>query len=129
MIRPHMASVLVDDQSRAEAFYVGTLGLAKAADIALGEGRWLTVQGGDGQGVELLLEPTGYDFARDYQRALYAQGVPAMSLRCDDLNAEVDRLTGLGVRFRGEPTPGSQCTPATAIVEDGCGNLIMLVEG
>lgn len=38
-----------------------------------------------------------------YQKALYDMGVPLTSLGCANVQAEYERLTALGVVFRGEP--------------------------
>lgn len=128
MIRCDLSSVLVHDQQKAEDFYVGKLGFAKAKDFPAGGARWLTVQAPDGSGVELLLEPSGHDFSLAWQKALYDRGIPLTSLGCDDVEAEYERLTALGVKFRGEPVK-SAGMPTTAVFDDTCGNLIMLHEG
>jgi catechol 2,3-dioxygenase-like lactoylglutathione lyase family enzyme len=129
MIRCNLSSVMVLDQQKAEDFYVGRLGFVKKHDVPAGGARWLTVQAADGSGVELLLEPAGMDFARDYQKALYERDIPFTQLGCDDVKAEYERLTGLGVVFRGEPRAPAPGMPLMATFEDGCGNLILLVEG
>lgn len=124
MIRCNLSSVMVLDQQVAEDFYVGKLGFVKKQDFPAGDARWLTVQAADGSGVELLLEPAGHDFARTYQKALYDNGIPLTMLGCDDVQAEYERLTGLGIVFRGTPTRHEDYV--TAVFEDTCGNLIML---
>ena len=43
------ASVLVDDQERALAFYTEILGFVKKTDLPAGEFRWLTVVGPDAE--------------------------------------------------------------------------------
>jgi len=120
-------SVTVDDQERALAFYTGVLGFTKMADIPMGEYRWLTVVSPEGiDGVELVLEPLAFQPARVYQRALFEAGVPATAFTTGDLKAEHARLLRLGVKFHGEP---SNQGPITSVVfEDGCGNLIHLVQ-
>lgn len=127
MIRCNLSSILVRDQQAAEDFYVGKLGFAKKHDVPAGGARWLTVIAADGSGAEILLEPMGYEFARTYQQALYDSGIPLTSLGCDDVQAEYERLVGLGVTFRGEPIKHADF-PTTAMFEDECGNLIMLAE-
>lgn len=129
MIRINIASVLVDDQDKAEKFYTGVLGFVKKHDVPAGGARWLTVANPDGSGVELLLEPLGFEFARTWQKALFDAGIPLTSFGCDDIRAEYERLTALGGVFRGEPTKPAPGMPAVVTLEDGCGNLIMLVEG
>jgi catechol 2,3-dioxygenase-like lactoylglutathione lyase family enzyme len=43
MMRIHLASILVDDQAKALAFYTDVLGFLPKADVDLGGPRWLTV--------------------------------------------------------------------------------------
>ena len=120
-------SVMVDDQDRALDFYTSVLGFRKMADIPMGEYRWLTVTSPDGiAGVELVLEPMAFPPARVFQRALYDAGIPATALIPSDVAADVARLSARGVEFRGEP---KRMGPITAVVfEDGCGNLVNLVQ-
>jgi len=120
-------SVLVDDQEKALRFYTGVLGFTKMADLPFGPDRWLTVVSPEGvAGVELVLEPMGFPPARAWQKALFDAGIPATAFITRDIQAEVRRLKALGVVFRGEP---QEMGPITAVVfEDGCGNLVNLVE-
>lgn len=127
MIAIRLTSVLVDDQAKALAFYTDVLGFQLKQDIPMGGTRWLTVVSpGDPNGVELLLEPSGYEFSRAYQKALYDAGVPLTAFAVDNLAAEYQRMTKLGVKFHGEPTTGPG--PATAKLDDTCGNLIQLFQ-
>ena len=128
MIRIHIASVIVDDQAKAETFYVETMGFRKKHDFPAGGARWLTVENADGSGVELLLEPCGYEFAKTWQESLYNNGIPITSFGVDDIQAEVKRLRGAGVTVRGEPSEKTDAMPSVVLIEDGCGNLLMLVE-
>lgn len=127
MIRCNLSSILVHDQQKAEEFYVGKLGLVKKQDFPVGGARWLTVQAADGSGAEILLEPSGHDFSRTWQKELHDRGIPLTSLECDDVRAEYERLTKLGVTFRGEPQKHGDF-PTIAVFEDSCGNLIQLHE-
>src|SRR5690606_5056020 len=127
MIRISLASVIVDDQARAEDFYVGKLGFTKKQDVPIGCARWLTVVASPGADSELVPEPAGYDFANDYQKAIYDRGIPLTAFGCDDIQAEYERLEAKGVVFRG-PLQKHADFPATVIFEDGCGNLIQLYE-
>jgi catechol 2,3-dioxygenase-like lactoylglutathione lyase family enzyme len=117
----------VEDQDKALAFYTDVLGFVRKTDIPLGEARWITVaSAADPDGVELLLEPNGNKVARTYQEGVKAQGIPVTSFAVDDLQAEYERLEGLGVRFTQEPM---QMGPvATAVFDDTCGNLIQLAQ-
>ncbi|MEZ4523805.1 MAG: VOC family protein [Thermomicrobiales bacterium] len=128
-MRIHITSVLVDDQAKALAFYTGKLGFEKKTDVPLGDDRWLTVVSpGDAAGVELLLEPNGNPAvpAREWQRSLYDAGIPATSFASDDVEAETARLKDLGVSFTQDPVSHGDVT--TAVFDDTCGNLIMLVQ-
>jgi catechol 2,3-dioxygenase-like lactoylglutathione lyase family enzyme len=118
-------SVLVDDQDKALAFYTDILGFVKKTDIPAGEHRWLTVVSPQApDGVELLLEPDAHPAARPFKEALVADGMPYTSFAVDDVQAEFDRLTGLGVRFTQPPTEMGPVT--TAVLDDTCGNLIQI---
>jgi catechol 2,3-dioxygenase-like lactoylglutathione lyase family enzyme len=127
-------SVLVDDQDKAQAFYTEKLGFETKIDIPVdGEARWLTVASkADPDGMQLLLEPdgnpaiqiNGEPAAQVFKRTLYEAGIPWTAFATDDLNAEYQRLKGLGVHFTMEPTamPGV----SVAVFDDTCGNLIQL---
>ncbi len=128
MIRIKLSSILVDDQEKALRFYTSALGFVNKTDIPLGEFRWLTVvSAADPEGVELVLEPNANPAAQAFQRALFEQGIPLTAFAVDDIRAEYERMTRLGVRFKSEPSqpaPG----PSIAIFEDTCGNLIQLYQ-
>jgi catechol 2,3-dioxygenase-like lactoylglutathione lyase family enzyme len=118
-------SVLVDDQAKALAFYTDILGFVKKTDIPAGEHRWLTVVSPDApDGVELLLEPDEHPAARPFKEALVADGMPYTSFAVDDVQAEFDRLSALGVHFTQPPTEMGPVT--TAVFDDTCGNLIQI---
>jgi catechol 2,3-dioxygenase-like lactoylglutathione lyase family enzyme len=129
MIRIKMMSVMVDDQAKAHDFYVNTLGFAVKHDIPMGEFRWLTVVTADEpNGTELLLEPMGgVAEAPAFQKALFAAGIPATAFGVDDIQAEYQRLKGLGVVFTGEPTK-PEAGPSTVTLNDTCGNFIQLFQ-
>jgi len=126
-MRIALASVFVEDQSKALAFYTDIVGFRVKHDIPMGTFRWLTVESPEGvHGVELVLEPMAFEPARTYQQALYAAGIPATAFMTDDIAAEFARLRERGVVFRSEP---QQMGPVTvALFEDTCGNLINLVQ-
>ncbi|MFI8996693.1 VOC family protein [Streptomyces sp. NPDC053542] len=122
----YITSVFVDDQDKALRFYTDTLGFVKKHDIPLGDARWLTVVSPeDPEGTELLLEPSGHPAVSPYKAALVKDGIPATSFAVDDVQAEFDRLRGLGVRFTQEPV--DMGTVTTAVLDDTCGNLIQIV--
>jgi catechol 2,3-dioxygenase-like lactoylglutathione lyase family enzyme len=126
-VQIRLASVMVDDQNKALRFYTTILGFVKNKDIPMGPFRWLTVSSPEGaEGVELVLEPMGFEPAQTYQKALFAAGIPATAFLTNDIASEHRRLQKLGVRFRGEPT---SMGPIIAVLfEDTCGNLINLVQ-
>jgi catechol 2,3-dioxygenase-like lactoylglutathione lyase family enzyme len=118
-------SVPVDDQEKALAFYTDVLGFVKKTDVPAGEHRWLTVVSPDApDGVELLLEPDEHPAAKPFKEALVADGMPFTSFAVDNVQAEFDRLSALGVQFTQPPTPMGPVT--TAVFDDTCGNLIQI---
>lgn len=119
------SGVFVDDQEKALKFYTEVLGFVKKEDIPVGEFRWLTVVSPDDQdGTEFLLEPNVNPVAEQYQKGIYEQGIPATSLGVDDVQAEYERLTELGVAFKVEPTDYGHYKIAS--FDDTCGNLIQI---
>jgi len=120
------ASVFVDDQERALAFYTDILGFIKKTDVPTGEYRWLTVVGRDAQdGVELLLEPDAHPASKVFKAALVEDGIPLTSFGVEDVSAEYERLLALGVRFTQPPVDMGPVT--TAVLDDTCGNLIQIL--
>ena len=120
-------SVMVVDQEAALEFYTGILGFEKMADIPMGPFRWLTVTSPDGiEGVELVLEPMGFEPARAYQKAMLDAGIPAIALVTRDIQADYARLKEKGVVFREAPRNLGLIT--AAVFEDTCGNLVNLVQ-
>ncbi|HEV7284442.1 MAG TPA: VOC family protein, partial [Kaistia sp.] len=82
MIRITLASVFVDDQDKAAAFYTDVLGFVKKHDIPMGAARWLTVVSPAApDGTELVLEPNGHPAAGVYQKALVGDGIPATAFQ------------------------------------------------
>ena len=128
MIRITVTSVFVDDQSVALDFYTRVLGFQVKNDIPLGgDDRWLTVVSpAVPDGVELLLEPSGHPAVGPYKAALVEDGIPATSFGVDDIHAEFERLTALGVRFVQPPTDMGPVIVAT--LDDTCGNLIQIAQ-
>ncbi len=124
-MRINVTNVFVDDQAKALAFYTDVLGFVKKTDVPAGEHRWLTVVSPDApDGVELLLEPDEHPAAKVFKAALVADGMPYTSFAVDDVQAEFDRLGGLGVTFVQPPTEMGPVT--TAVFDDTCGNLIQI---
>jgi catechol 2,3-dioxygenase-like lactoylglutathione lyase family enzyme len=122
-----LTSVLVDDQEKALRFYRDVLGFQPKVDFPLGEHRWLTlVSPGDFDGVQLLLEPDAHPAAGPWKAALVADGIPAASFAVEDIGAEHDRLSTLGVAFTQPPVAMGPVT--TAVFDDTCGNLIQIAQ-
>ena len=127
MIKIHVTSVPVADQDKALEFYTEKLGFIKKTEIPMGEHKWLTVVSPQEQsGVELLLEPLGFEPAEVYQKALKEAGIPWTSFLVDDLKKEYERLSKLGVQFSMEPKEAG--TVMIAVLDDTCGNNIQLVQ-
>ncbi|MFD1720431.1 VOC family protein [Amnibacterium endophyticum] len=124
-MRIQTVSVFVDDQQRALDFYTGVLGFVVAADVPLGEHRWLTVASPEQpDGTQLSLEPKAHPAVPPFTSALVRDGIPFLQLEVDDVQAEYDRLRAAGVTFVQPPTAMGPVT--TAVLDDTCGNLLQL---
>jgi predicted enzyme related to lactoylglutathione lyase len=124
-IRIAFASIMVDDQDKAERFYTEVLGFMVKTNIDLGAARWLTVESPAGvDGVELLLEPDTHPAAKTFIKAVKADGIPWTTFPTDDVEREYERLKAKGVEFTVPPTTFGDNT--IAIFDDTCGNLIQL---
>jgi predicted enzyme related to lactoylglutathione lyase len=126
-IKISLSSVSIDDYDKALSFYTDKLGFIKKQDMSMGGGaRWITVVSPDApDGVELLLEPNAeYPAMKALKEALVADNIPFTTFEVDDVQAEYERLKGLGVEFTMEPTNMGMTT--VAILDDTCGNLIQL---
>ncbi|WP_217616084.1 VOC family protein [Cellulomonas sp. GbtcB1] len=119
------ASVFVDDQGRALAFYTDVLGFRPKTDVPVGAHRWLTVVSPEApDGVELLLEPAEHPAVGPFRAALVADGIPWTSFGVADVRAEHARLEALGVRFVQPPTEAGPVV--VAVLDDTCGNLVQI---
>jgi len=125
-MRINLATVYVDDQRTALAFYTDVLGFTKHRDVPVGSDSWLTVVSPESpDGPELLLEPAGHPAVRPYRDALVEDGIPLAQFAVDDVETEHARLTDVGVVFTQPPT---DIGPAVvAVFDDTCGNLIQLI--
>ncbi len=93
--------------------------------MPVGADRWLTVVSPqDPDGTELALQPSGHPAVKPFKDALAADGIPFTQLAVDDVKAEYERLTALGVRFT-QP-PADMGVVSTAVFDDTCGNLIQI---
>lgn len=122
-----VTSLFVEDQDKALEFYSETLGFVKKHDVPAGEFRWITLVSSDDQdGTELVLEPNDNQTAKEYQKGLIAQGIPATMFGVADVRKEYTRLKGKGVKFTMEPTEMGKVT--IAVFDDTCGNLIQIIQ-
>ena len=124
-MRIHLASILVDDQAKALAFYTDVLGFLAKAEVGMGGPRWLTVVSPEApDGTQLVLEPDTHPAVGPFKRALVADGIPFTSFAVDDCAAEHERLMARGVVFIQPPVAMGPVT--TAVFDDTCGNLIQI---
>lgn len=122
-----VTSIFVQDQDKALEFYSEKLGFVKKEDVPVGEFRWITLVSPDDQdGTELLLEPNDHPAAKDYQKKIFADGIPATMFGVADIRKEYKRLMEKGVKFTMEPTEMGEVT--IAVFDDTCGNLIQIVQ-
>lgn len=125
-MRIKLTSIMVDNQDKALDIYTGPFGFTKKHDIDVGNGfRWITVVAPDGYpDVELSLEPNANPAGKQFQDAMFTQGIPVAAFEVDDVQREYDRLSSLGVTFTKPPTAMGPVT--IAICVDTCGNLIQI---
>ena len=126
-MKVRLTSVMVDNQEKALRFYTEVLGFIKKTEVPLGEHKWLTVVSKEEpDGVEVLLEPTGFAPAKVYQKALKEAGIPLTQFYVDNIQSEFERLERSGVKFSMKPTAMGPVT--IAVFDDTCGNNIQLVQ-
>ncbi len=124
MLMIKLTSVMVEDQTRALAFYTDVLGFEKVMDFPVGEYRWITVAAPGRSDLQLALEPNVNGL--EFQRAMFAKSVPVAAFETDDLDADYARLDARGVAFTQRPT---QAGPIKlAVLSDTVGNLIQLYQ-
>ncbi|MED4073813.1 VOC family protein [Priestia endophytica] len=122
-----VTSIFVQDQDKALKFYTETLGFVKKHDVPVGEYRWIALVSPDDQdGTELLLEPNDHPAAKEYQKKIFAEGIPATMFDVADVREEYKRLIKYGVKFTIEPTEMGEVT--LAVFDDTCGNFIQIVQ-
>ncbi|KYG30475.1 VOC family protein [Priestia endophytica] len=122
-----VTSIFVQDQDKALEFYSETLGFVKKQDVPAGEFRWITLVSPDDQdGTELLLEPNVHPAAKEYQKKIFDEGIPATMFGVTDVHKEYKRLMEQGVKFTIEPTEMGEVT--LAVFDDTCGNLIQIAQ-
>lgn len=118
---------MVEDQTRALEFYTGVLGFVKRHEIPMGEYRWLTVFSEEGpEELELSLEPNVNPAAKAFQTAMFEQGIPLAAFESLNIDADYERMKGLGVVFKSAPV---EMGPVKlAMFSDTCGNWIQLYQ-
>ncbi|MFZ3579167.1 VOC family protein [Virgibacillus sp. DJP39] len=122
-----VTSIFVQDQDKALEFYSEKLGFVKKEDVPVGEFRWITLVSPNNQdGTELLLEPNNHPAAKEYQKKIFAEGIPATMFGVADVHKEYERLVKLGVKFSTEPTEMDKIT--IAVFDDTCGNHIQIIQ-
>ena len=95
----------MDDQEKALRFYTNVLGFVKKADFSQGPYRWLTVASPEEpDGAELQLELNSNPATKAFQQAMFQQKQRAAMFYVDDVQAEYDRVKGLGAKFTMPPT-------------------------
>jgi predicted enzyme related to lactoylglutathione lyase len=118
-----LTSVHVTDPMKAFKFYTETLGFIQR--IYMPEYNLAIVASAEApDGTGLLLEPSDNPIAKAYMDGIYNAGMPIIVFGVNDLQAEYERLKGLGVSFTQEPTKSDM--GITAVFDDTCGNYIQL---
>ena len=124
-MRITLASVFVDDQQAALAFYTDVLGFVEHFNIPMGEFSWITVVSSENpDGAQLLLEPSSHPAVKPYRDALREDGISSVQFEVDDVHAEYDRLVAAGVNFTATPMEAGPVT--MAVFDDTCVNYVTI---
>lgn len=127
MLQIRLTSVIVENQSKALAFYTDVLGFEKKLDFPVGgDFRWITVAAPGQPDVQLALEPNENPASKAFQKALFEQGIPLTAFHSTDVEADYKRLVDKGVAFTSPPAPAGQVKQA--VFSDTVGNLIMIYQ-
>jgi predicted enzyme related to lactoylglutathione lyase len=118
-----LTSVSVNDPIAAFKFYTEKLGFVEKMYVP-GMFLAIVVSPEDKDGTALLLEPRGNLGSREFFDGIYDAGLPVIIFGSDDVQADYERLKGLGVVFKQEPTKTEWGTQA--IFDDTCGNWIQI---
>jgi catechol 2,3-dioxygenase-like lactoylglutathione lyase family enzyme len=126
-----LATIWVDDQEEAKAFYIDKLGFQEAADVTMGDGyRWLTVCHPDHPELQLTLSkpgpPLDEEDAAAVQRMIDKGSHGSIGLATDDCRKTYEELTAKGVTFIQEPA--DRPYGVEAVLRDNSGNWLVLVE-
>ena len=118
-----MTGIHVNDPIAAFKFYTDVLGFKEF--LFMPEHKMAIVVSPDQpNGTALLLEPGEKPIAKNYMQGLFQSGLPAIVLGVIDVEKEFERLTGLGVKFKKQPTKTDW--GIEAIFDDSCGNYIQI---
>jgi len=128
-VRISMITLLVHDQDEAVAFYSGHLGFKVTKDIKYtdesGSCRWLTIQAPGQEDVQI----TVIKAEKDEDKAIVGKqsgSTPFLVIDSDDVNADFNRLSGLGVEFVQKPT--DRFYGVESLLKDPAGNVINLIQ-
>jgi catechol 2,3-dioxygenase-like lactoylglutathione lyase family enzyme len=126
-----LATIWVNDQDAAKAFYIDKLGFEESSDVSMGDGyRWVTVTHPDHPELELTLmrpgPPLDDEDAAAFRRMLDKGSLGAVGLATDDCQQTFRELSAKGVTFVQEPA--DRPYGVEAILRDNSGNWLVLVE-
>jgi catechol 2,3-dioxygenase-like lactoylglutathione lyase family enzyme len=126
-----LATVWVNDQDEAKAFYIDKLGFQEHTDITMGDGyRWVTVAHPDHPELELTLmkpgPPLDDEDAAAFRRMMDKGSLAAVGLSTEDCRKTHEELVAKGVEFIQEPA--DRPYGVEAILRDNSGNWLVLVE-
>jgi catechol 2,3-dioxygenase-like lactoylglutathione lyase family enzyme len=126
-----LATIWVNEQEEAKAFYIDKLGFQEAADVTMGDGyRWLTVCHPDHPELQLTLSkpgpPLDEEDAAAVQRMIDKGSHGSIGLATDDCRKTYEELTAKGVTFIQEPA--DRPYGVEAVLRDNSGNWLVLVE-
>jgi catechol 2,3-dioxygenase-like lactoylglutathione lyase family enzyme len=126
-----IVTVYCTDQEAARRFYVDILGLAVRADATTPDGiRWLLVGPHSQPELSLMLmepgEPLDSASAAALRGVLEHGGLSSVTFAVDDCRASIAELEAQGVEVLHAPT--QQSFGVEAVVSDGCGNGVVLME-
>jgi predicted enzyme related to lactoylglutathione lyase len=122
-----LATIVVDNLDNALEFYTNVLGFVKKADFSQGSYRWLTVASPEEpDGTELQLALNDDPAAAALQKSRFERGQPAIMFYTDDVKGDYERIKTRGAKFTMPPTDVTGS--AIAMLDDGSGNLVQLVQ-
>jgi catechol 2,3-dioxygenase-like lactoylglutathione lyase family enzyme len=125
-----IVNLYVTDQDEAKRFYVDKLGFVEAADVTMGDYRWVTVAHPDHPELEVTLAtpgpPVSDDMAEAIRRSLAAGTMGGFGLTTDDCHKDYEELSAKGVEF--VQPPADRPYGVEAVMRDNSGNWLVLVE-